>query len=201
MYILLHWRRLVLALLLLAPVGCGRVHGDDESPARPAFVLGDEEIRLARELAEADLDVPTTPHGPLERVYFVKADLMPDGQVDGSQRLVMVHHYRYRGDETIFTLVDLHRAEVVRREVQAHYPTALAAAEVLHAEKLARQDVRLKALFESGVAADARPLQFSNPNDPFFGHRVVHVMLRRQGDCLTTPRVLIDLTTDTVHLD
>ena len=48
---------------------------------------------------------------------------------------------------------------------------------------------------------EARPILYAGSHEPLFGHRVVHVLLRREGDYLMHPRVLVDLTTETVHLE
>ena len=88
-------------------------------------MLTDEEIGLARALAEHDLTTHSLPSGP--RNVFIKVDLLPDSQAESARRLVMVHHYRYPTDETIFTMIDLQTHEVLNRETYAHYPTALAA--------------------------------------------------------------------------
>src|SRR5437870_4751313 len=93
----------VLGVLALAPLGCGQANGDQASPVKFPFVLTPEEIGQARELAERDLPVPALPSGP--RIVFVKVDLLPDSQAETTQRLVMVHHYRYPSDETIFTMI------------------------------------------------------------------------------------------------
>ena len=68
--------------------------------------------------------------------------------------------------------------------------------------ELARGDDRLQPLLKAmPTSLEARPIQYAAPDEPFFGHRMVHVLLRREGNYLMTPRVLVDLTTETVHLD
>lgn len=180
--------------MLTAALGCARVEGDSERRS-PPFVLGSDEIQLARELAEARLG-PASP----ERVFFIKADLLPETHAETGLRRVMVQHYRYDGDETVFTMVDLRALEVRQVEIEPHYPTALAAEENLRAEQLAGRDERVRPLLENGVRLDYRPIQASSADDPLFGHRVVHLMLRSADGYLSRPRVLVDLTTGQVHI-
>jgi hypothetical protein len=197
------WKRfsgLLPCVLALAPLGCGQANGDPAASVTYPFVLTEREVALARELAERDLPVEAVPSGP--RTLFIKMDLLPDSQAETSQRLVMVHHYRYGTDETIFTLVDLGAHEVLKRESHAHYPTALAPSEVEHAIDLARRDERLQPLLETASTKfDARPLLCSDPQQPLFGHRVVHLLVQQGGRYLAGPRVLVDLNTETVHLE
>jgi hypothetical protein len=116
--------------------------------------------------------------------------------------LVMVHHYRYLTDETIFTMVDLNTPQVLKREIAAHYPTALAPEEIEHATLLARADLDLHPILQAAPTQfQARPIQYSAPDAPLFGHRVVHLLLVQNGKHLVSPRVLVDLTTDSVHLE
>lgn len=192
--------RLMLGLAAGAALGCGQVSGDQTSPVQYPFVLTHEEIGLARELAEKDWHDSTLPSGP--RHVFIKVDLLPDSQAETRQRLVMVHHYSYPTDETIFTMVDLTTHTIMSREVVAHFPTALAPVEVEHAIEVARHDGRLGPILDATPTSfEARPLQYANPHDPLFGHRVVHLLMRQHGAYLTQPRVLVDLNTDTVHLE
>src|SRR5262249_24585992 len=156
-------------------VGCGQASGDQAARIRYPFVLTQEEVGLACELAERDL-VDSLPSGP--RTVFVKVDLLPESQAETSQRLVMGHPYRYQTAQTISTMIDLKSHEVLKREFHVHYPTALAPAEIERAFQLARTDSRLQALLEAHPTHfDARPLQFAAPEEPLFGHRVVHVLL------------------------
>jgi hypothetical protein len=191
---------LLLCVLPLAPLGCGRANGDPAAWVTYPFVLTEREVALGRELAERDLSVDGVPSGP--RTLFIKMDLLPDSQAETTQRLVMVHHYRYGTDETIFTLVDLGAHEVLRREAHAHYPTALAPSEIDLAIDLAWRDERLRPLLETASSKfDARPILCPNPQQPLFGHRVVHLLLQQDGRHLASPRVLVDLSTETVHLE
>ena len=115
-------------IVALAPLGCGQAGGGPSGSVKYPFVLTREEIGQARALAEKDLVVDPLPSGP--RTVFVKVDLLPDTQAETAQRLVMVHHYQYQTDQTIFTMIDLNTHEILNREWSAHYPSALAPTEI-----------------------------------------------------------------------
>ncbi len=139
---------------------------------------------------------------PARGILFIKADLLPNSAAGMPHRRVMVHHYRYEGDQTIFTMIDLLTHEILSREVQAHYATALAPAEVSQAMDLARADIGLQPLLAfAPTRLEARPIQYGSSDEPLFGHRVVHVLLLQDGNYLVNPRVLVDLTTATVILE
>lgn len=168
------------------------------------FVLAEEEIRQARQMAEEHWHVDPRPLSPLDRVQFIKAELLPASQAETSQRHVMVIHYRYRGDETIHTMIDLARHQVLKVEKFHHFPTGLAGAEIQRAEELARGDERLKPLLHAArppIRFQARPIQFSQPGDPYIGHRLVQLLPYQGNESLSSPRVLVDLHTETVHLE
>jgi hypothetical protein len=194
--------RLPLVLVLVLPIACGRVQGDQKQAVRAPFELGSEEVRAARNLAESDLDIPERPLSALDRVVFIKIDLLPDAQAETTQRQVNVIHYRYRGDETIITTIDLNRREVLNRQMLPHFPTGLAPEELTRAQQLAQGDARLRGLFAARrLQMEGRPLQSVSRQDDLFGHRVVHLLLRDGNAYLTTPRVLVDLTTEAVLVD
>lgn len=191
-------RRWLPLLLALGAAGCGRAVGDHAPNSRPD--LDAAEVRQARTLAEAQLPAAAEPRSPRERVYFIKADLLPPPAGEPNRRLVMVHHYRYEGDATVLTMVDLDAGQVVQRETLTHFPTALAPEERERAAELARRDDRVKPLLDEVVALDFRPIQYARATEPLFGHRVVHVMLRTDRGHFSRPRVLVDLNTETVHI-
>ncbi|MCI0379865.1 MAG: hypothetical protein L0215_19970 [Gemmataceae bacterium] len=186
---------LALALAALLTSGCNSADRDDK---QPNFVLSANEVRLAKTLAEHELGIEPHAQSRADRVVFVKVDLLPAAE---TERLVMVHHYRYQGDETIFTMVNLKAAEILSQEIEAHYPTALAPGEMERALTLARADGRIQPVLQIGnIVMEARPIQFSKAGDPLFGHRVAHVLLQRDGDYLATPVIYVDLTSETVNL-
>src|SRR6476620_3334565 len=104
---------LFLSLIALLPVACGRAQGDHAVDPPAPFVLTPHEIQLARALAEEKLAIVAEPTDPLDRTCFTKIYLLPGSRADSEQRQVMVHHYRYRDDVTILTMIDLNRAEIL----------------------------------------------------------------------------------------
>jgi len=191
---------LLATCLSVIPLGCGVAQGDQDLECTPRFVLIAEEIRLARDLAEERLDIIPDPRYPRERICFIKIDLLPDSQAHTDQRLVMVHHYRYRDDVTILTMVDLHSGQIVAVESKSRYPTALCEEERLRAEHLAGADPRVIAALPKDVAFEARPIHLNDANDQRFHHRLVQLMPTAGHRNLPGPRVLVDLTTETVYL-
>src|SRR5262245_14903000 len=121
-------RQLLFAVVLtgLAAPGCGRVQGDEETPAPPGGALTEEETRLVRQAAEEKLKLSDSSSTPLDRLYFIKIDVLPASPEEPGRRLVNVIHYRYKGDETIITLVAVNTLDVLKVEVIPHFPTALA---------------------------------------------------------------------------
>jgi hypothetical protein len=195
---------LLLAFVPLAfvPLACGQADGDLHQPDQVPLALSAEEIRLARHVAEERQSLPANPLSPLERVYFIKADRLPGPNADDPERRVNVIHYRYRGDETIITTVDLHTLEILKVDRYAHFPTGLAAEEVARAERLARAEERLQPLFADGtVILEARPIQTATEADPLFGRRLVQLLLRERGHYRAAPLILVDLTHDIVLIE
>ena len=197
-------KRMFLGLLAVTPLACGNLQGNQDERRLAPYELSENEVRVARELAERDMHLSVHIHSPLERVVFVKIDLLPDSRAGTSMRQVIVQHYRYRNDETILTTVDLNRLEVLQVEAIAHFPTAFAREELDRAERMARGDLRLQTVFNKPgrtLVVEGRPIQASNVREPLFGHRVVHLLLRHGNDYLDSPRVLVDLTTEAVLLE
>ena len=109
-------RRCLVALLALLPLACGRAQGEprpQEAQVLPRFQLSAEEIRVARELAEHDLVRPENRLSLADKIVFTKIELLPDSQAETTQRLVLVTHYCYRGDEAVLTTVDLNTRQVM----------------------------------------------------------------------------------------
>lgn len=191
---------LFLGVIVLPPMGWGLVLGEGKSQEQSNGELTAQEIRLAREVAERELPIEQRPSSPARRTCFIKVDLLPDAQAESTQRLVMVHHYRYEGDETVLSMVDLNRLEVVKREVASHFPTALSPAELARAVELARADSRISALVVGGGARwECRPMHVSSDHAQF-GRRLVLVALHHQDNDQALSLVCVDLHTETVHI-
>jgi hypothetical protein len=174
--------------------------GCTSRPEPMPFELSPAEVRQARDLAEslepfADLRHPS----PATRIVFVKAERLPGPDATSSARDVMLQHYRYRDDATIFTHVDLNRHEVVKCETSPHYPTGLAEEEVSRAKELAKNDDRLRTMIEAqGLSLIPRPLEVNDAANPLQHHRVVQLLLQRGRESLLEPKVLVDLTQERV---
>ena len=179
-------RLLPFALALFA-LGCAR---NEPMP----FELTPAEIRQARDLAEAleplaDLRLES----PQMRIVFIKAERLPGAEAASGERQVMLQHYRYRDDTTVFTHIDLNLQEVVKQELAAHYPTGLSEEETRRALELARSDDRLRTIIEAqDLRLVPRPLQTLEH------HRVVQLLLQRGTESLVEPRVRVDLTEERV---
>jgi len=184
-----------LALLALVPLVWSSVQGDREPPSLAPFELTAEETRLARDLADHEIARSEAAHSH-DRVYFIKADLLPDTQANSSMRKVMVTHYRYEGDETLLSFVDLNSHEVYRVEKHQHLPTALAPEEAARAEQLVRANAELADLFRqygNRLRVQVRPFG-TVPDQPQFGHRNAQVLFKVGGEYLADWSVTVDLT-------
>ena len=185
--------RNLLVVMLLAAVGCS-------AATQPMpFELAPAEIQTARDLAE--IHGPMTHHLRPEgtganRVVFVKVELLP-AMHDG-ERQVMVQHYRYVDDSTVFTHVDLASATIVDTQIEPHYPTGLADEEIARARQLVRDDPPARAVTE-GLKLLPRPRQMTAA-DPMRHHRVVEFLLRRGQESVISPTILVDLTESRVDL-
>jgi Cu2+-containing amine oxidase len=176
-------------------------NGVHPAPALPPFELSADEVRTARDLAELGIAQAPHPDSLHDRTYFTKVELLPDSQAQTKQRLVLVTHYRYRGDEAILSMVDLNRHEVVKVETVPHLPTPLAPEEVARAQQLARTDPQLAEVFNTqGLKVEAKVL-YVPQHDPLFGHRVVALLFSTGGNYLRGPEVLVDLTPETLRID
>jgi len=132
--------------------------------------------------------------GPL---FFVHAEMLHDKAAPNARR-ALVEHYRYDGDLTITTLVDLGAQRVVAQRTAAHVPTPLSREEFEQARASALGDSRVSGLLAAhrNEQVDVEPMMTftTSPDDPFFGHRVVRLLFRVGRDYLHTPLVFVDLT-------
>src|SRR5205085_8312962 len=93
-------------------------------------------------------------------------------------RQVMVQHYRYADDSTIFTHIDLTNGVVLDTHIDAHYPTGLADEEIARARQLVREDPHSHGA-TVGLTLTPRPLPVSAKSDLMCHHRVVEFLLMR----------------------
>lgn len=167
-----------------------RVLGGGEIEAAPA-PLTEAEVQQAAGIAMGELRKRNFADS---RTFFVHAEMLHDK--GGNARRALVQHYRYAGDQTITTIVDLSAGRVVDVRVAEHAPSALSREEFEEARKLAMADPRVQeALGANRGNVEVEPLVVrASQGDPLFGHRVVRLLFRRGRDYLTAPDVHVDLT-------
>jgi hypothetical protein len=220
-------RRLVVvvapAAVLLALVAPRPLDGQ-EPAGKQAGGLPTTTQRAARRLAEGNKDFQDgltrqeqlslvgKPRDidPGERIYFTKAEATAEKEdgskprdVNAAPRTVVLTYYRYKTDEAIVTTVNLATKEVVKVAHIAHLPTPLAEEEVTEAKDLAmKNDQVKKALQGYGDKVEVGVLVPQvGKDDPKFGHRLAVLMFRVGKDYLVSPRVLVDLTKQTVEVE
>lgn len=183
-------RRCLFAVLPLLAIACS------SGPASMPFELSAADINTSRTLAETRL----AQTGDVSRLVFIKAEPLPEADASVPRRQVLLTHYRYGDDATIFTRVDLAENAVVEQTTELHYPTGLANDEIVRAKTLATDDARLATMLDlQGIELMPRPIQFA-AGHPLHGHRVVSLTFRRGQETLTEPLVLVDLTTGEVKI-
>ncbi len=174
--------------------------GADDPPTDPSH-LPDVERAAVRALVEKELHLRGLLRG---RVYLTGIDVPPDNYPDSPRRAI-VTHYRYDGDLTILTSVDLGRRQVLGVEAVPHMSAALAPEEQAAAVRLARDHADVAAALARyrglKVEVDAALWVCGDRDAPTFGHRLVRLSYRQGRDYLLyAPRVEVDLTTGKVRV-
>lgn len=217
----------LLLLLALAPVACQPVRSEEKpKPAQPgADGLTPDARKAARELVEQSQDFtqvlserergflkgerPRDLKGDKEIIYYTLTEVVPTKD-DGERpkglleaALVVVSHYRYSTDEVVRSTVDLKTKKVLKVEKFAHLPTPLAEEEFTEAKKLALDNDKVKdALKPYGDKLKIQPLlPRVGEKDKAFGHRLVNLVFHVGTTYLTSPRVIVDLTTREVKVE
>jgi Cu2+-containing amine oxidase len=119
-------------------------------------------------------------------------------------RLALVTHYRYPGDLTIQTLVNVTREQVLEVRTAEHRPTPLAVDEVARAKTLAFDDPDVRAALTvplERIVVEPLLTSAGSPDDPLFGRRVVRLLFKVGRDYLAQPVVLVDLTSERVIVE
>jgi hypothetical protein len=185
------------AAWLLAPAALA---ADERGPA--LLELTDKERSIVVGLAESALRERGLLKG---KVYLTRVEVFRDTADRESERNALVTHYRYDGDVTVFTSVNLGRRRVTSVQSEAHFPASLAPEELAEAEKLARAHPEVKralAKYGPGVEVDALLTYTADPKSPNYNHRVVRLFFRRGRDYLLYgPGVDVDLTAGTVRAE
>lgn len=162
----------------------------------PAFQPTAVERQAAISLAERALTQRgLRTSGPL---YLISVELLNGKDDEGTQdRKAIVTHYRYDGDLTILTFVNLARGQVSRVDSVAHLPTQLSLEEFTTARNLGLADARVRTAlgpYLSSATVEAMNIRATQTQDPIFGHRVVRLLFRVGQDYLIEPYVNVDLT-------
>ena len=159
-----------------------------------AFALSDQAIR-ERNLRSSGL------------FYNISAELHRDKAFEASgrtDRLVLVTSYRYEGDLTLLTFINLTRGTVMKIESVKNAPTHLSEAEYLIAREkaLAHPQVAAKlAEFAGKVTVEAMVSRSPYNKDPLYGHRVVRLLFKVPQGYVVDPIVFVDLTANQVMVD
>lgn len=173
------------------------------SDAQVALGLTADERDLAVKLALEAIKVEGLHKG---RIVLTHLEAFRDTRVADAPPKVQVVHYRYDGNLTIFTSVDLGKGKATKVEGVPNLPTSLAPEEIAHAEKLARghPEVR-KALARQApldkLETDIMVAISADPKSPIYQHRAVRLFFRQGREYLLYgPTVEVDLTTETVRV-
>lgn len=192
-----HTTRLVLlALVILLPVGCSVYAENNDAPEWPISQLHPSEIITARTLAEQQwplLDIKTG-----EKIYYIHTHLLPNSNAEEEQRLVHVTHFRYAGNQTVRTTVDLRSATVIDVTFENNIPTALAQEETQFAMELVKQHPLFATIGDgpSEVAFDLRPLPTQQANDA----RSAIVIVRHGSNYANSHEMIVNLVTEEVQI-
>ena len=196
------------ALVLVACEGLQDRRAEDLSiptlAPSPAPLSEDEQRRA---VAIAERGAETARLLAVDRSVLSDVELVRDKSLEEAgrpDRLALVTHYRYPGDLTIETLVNITREQVLEVRTAEHRPTPLAVDEVERAKTLAFENPDVRAALPVPVERIVvEPLLTSagSPDDPLFGRRVVRLLFKVGRDYLAQPVVLVDLTGERVIVE
>jgi len=177
--------------------GLDRATSEGGQIPAPPMPLSDAETRQAASAALTELR-RRDPALAAGRIFFVHAEMLND---KAAGRRALVQHYRYEGDVTFTSIVDLAANQVVDVRSAAHVPTPLSPEEVSAAQTRALQEAPVRSLTSQygQVTLEPRAIRSTSPDDPLFGHRAIEFFfLTPRGYLVNTPRVIVDLTADRV---
>jgi hypothetical protein len=193
-------RAALLGAVLSLAVGLIPVRAAGGPETADPLELSPTEQAQVRQVAEEALKAKGLLQG---KVFFTGLEVLLDGAAPTPGRRVLVQHYRYDGDLTLLTSIDLARKEVLQVEAVPHSPTSLAPEELERAERLARAHPEVKralARHKGPTEVDALLIFTSVRDAPTYNHRVVHLFFREgRTYLLYAPIVEVDLTTETVR--
>src|SRR5262249_12709966 len=137
------------------------------------------------------------------KIVLARIDVYNDNKGKKAQRLAIVLQYRYEGNLTILTTVDVKEKKVLKVETDPDFPLPLTREELEVAIKLARAFPEVKkqlAKHVGTIEAEGLLTTTIDEKSPEYHHRVVQVVFKRNGTYLDAPRVHVDLTTETVQV-
>lgn len=176
-----------------------------QTAPRSGFDLTSRERELARELAEREIAARHLRTD--DRIYAVDFELIQPKDEKGersAQRLARVTHYRYDGDVAIVSYVDLGSRRVVQTQTLEHpsVPVSQEEFEIAKRLLLANGEVR-RQLGENAdrVVPEALLMNFPDPRDRLYGHRVLRFVFRLGRGYLRQPIAWVDLTTQAVTIE
>lgn len=188
-------------LILLVPLPTF-AQAATESSANEAFRLTAEETDRARALAEMHYLTGSPEAGG--RSYFVSQHLEIAKEGDNEAiRLAHVVQYRYAGNLTIETVVNLQTNTVAHQLVSDNRPSRLAPEEVEMVRELVAGHPKVQPYLDGYEDIDIMPMVFSPPpRTELFGKRAVMAHLQQGQDFLETDFIIyVDLTNERVILE
>jgi hypothetical protein len=151
----------------------------------------------ARNVAEASPRLREALAG--RRTVFVGVDLIRR-KGEGERELpplYRVRHYRYADDTAVTTLIDLDSGRVADQMEARNAPVPLAQSELDEARAMALADRTVAAAvapFRERLVIEPLVVRTSDPEDSWFGRRVVRLLFRIGPDYLSSPIVYVDLS-------
>lgn len=171
--------------------------------ARVSAPLTREERALAVRLAEQALRSNRLLTS--RKIYLTEARIHRDSASEKRgvfERLAVLTYYRYEGNLSIQVFINLARQRVFGVKQLPNFSPPLSIDELNLAKQLAFDDPQLKselAPYRDRLVVEALAAQSESPRDPFFRHRVIHLLFRVGSRYLIRQRlVFVDLTTEKV---
>lgn len=190
------------AIVIIATFGTARSWaGDGDAPASD-FALSASERRTAIIEAEKTIKSAGLWKG---KILLTGAEVLRDRRGGAVRRMALLSHYRYEGDVTLLTRIDLAKGTALGVEEVPHMPTSLAPEELAAAEKLARADpavAKILAREKEPVEVDALMHYTADEKATTYHHRVVRLFFRQgRTYLLYGPIVEVDLTVEKVRVE
>ena len=174
--------------------------GGTEIEAAPTPLTA-AEVERAGAIAGAELRT----RGLLDaRTFFVHAEMLHDKAAPAARR-ALVLHYRYAGDTTFTSVVDLaQEGRVVDMRTDHNVPAPLSREEFAEAQRLAMADERVTGMLgpnRARLIVEPLVLRAASPSDPLFGHRAVSLLFRFGTDFICPNIVIVDLSASRVLIE